>query len=183
MAHLGPEIVRQKFKGMVKRCADCGFDLAGGKVEVVPTAHYFMGGVVVDPDTRTELRRPLRRRRGCRRRAWLEPARRQRRRQLHRLRRRRRRRHGRATSTRMKALARPRRGRARSRGRARRAPASARRPATSRTCARRCRTRCGTMSASCARGAASPAASAGSPEIDGGADGDGRRRATNSPSI
>ena len=55
MSHLGPENVRTKFPGMVKRCADSGFDLAGGKVEVVPTAHYFMGGVVVDPDTRTEL--------------------------------------------------------------------------------------------------------------------------------
>ena len=55
MAHLGPENVARKFKGMVKRCADCGFDLAGGKVEVVPTAHYFMGGVVVDADTRTGL--------------------------------------------------------------------------------------------------------------------------------
>lgn len=55
MGHLGPDNVRQKFKGMVKRCADCGFDLAAGKVEVVPTAHYFMGGVVVDVDTRTQL--------------------------------------------------------------------------------------------------------------------------------
>ena len=55
MAHLGPEWVAKKFAGMVKRCADCGFDLAGGKVEVVPTAHYFMGGVVVDVDTRTAL--------------------------------------------------------------------------------------------------------------------------------
>ncbi|MEM1075097.1 MAG: FAD-binding protein [Pseudomonadota bacterium] len=55
MSHLGAENVRQKFKGMVKRCADCGFDLAGGKVEVVPTAHYFMGGVIVDVDTRTAL--------------------------------------------------------------------------------------------------------------------------------
>nr|WP_142664782.1 FAD-binding protein [Paracoccus laeviglucosivorans] len=55
MSHLGPENVRRKFAGMVKRCADSGFDLAGGKVEVVPTAHYFMGGVIVDPDTRTEM--------------------------------------------------------------------------------------------------------------------------------
>lgn len=55
MGHLGPENVRRKFAGMVKRCADCGFDLAAGKVEVVPTAHYFMGGVVVDPDTRTAM--------------------------------------------------------------------------------------------------------------------------------
>ncbi|SDE07392.1 L-aspartate oxidase [Limimaricola pyoseonensis] len=55
MAHLGPDNVRRRFSGMVKRCADCGFDLAGGQVEVVPTAHYFMGGVVVDPDTRTAM--------------------------------------------------------------------------------------------------------------------------------
>lgn len=55
MSHLGPDFVREKFKGMVKRCADSGFDLAAGKVEVVPTAHYFMGGVVVDVDTRTAM--------------------------------------------------------------------------------------------------------------------------------
>ena len=55
MSHLGPELVAKKFPGMVKRCADCGFDLAAGRVEVVPTAHYFMGGVVVTADTRTAL--------------------------------------------------------------------------------------------------------------------------------
>jgi fumarate reductase flavoprotein subunit len=47
--------VRRQFKGMVERCADCGFDLAGGLVEVVPTAHYFMGGVVCGVDTSTEI--------------------------------------------------------------------------------------------------------------------------------
>jgi len=55
MGHLGPDSVRERFKGMVKRCADCGFDLAAGRVEVVPTAHYLMGGLICDPDTRTEL--------------------------------------------------------------------------------------------------------------------------------
>src|ERR671927_474370 len=35
MGHLGAERVRREFKGMVERCADCGFDLAGGLVEVV----------------------------------------------------------------------------------------------------------------------------------------------------
>ncbi len=55
MGHLGPDNVRKKFKGMVQRCEDSGFDLAAGLVEVVPTAHYFMGGVVVDTDTRTAL--------------------------------------------------------------------------------------------------------------------------------
>ena len=55
MSHLGPDEVRARFGGMVRRCADCGFDLAAGRVEVVPTAHYFMGGLVCDPDTRTGL--------------------------------------------------------------------------------------------------------------------------------
>lgn len=46
MDHLGPARVRAEFKGMVERCADCGFDLAGGLVEVIPSAHYMMGGVL-----------------------------------------------------------------------------------------------------------------------------------------
>jgi succinate dehydrogenase flavoprotein subunit len=55
MSHLGPERVAKEFKGMVQRCRDCGFDLAGGLVEVVPTAHYFMGGVVCNADTSTDM--------------------------------------------------------------------------------------------------------------------------------
>ena len=55
MGHLGPENVAKQFKGMVERCADCGFDLAGGLVEVVPTAHYMMGGVQFRADCSTEL--------------------------------------------------------------------------------------------------------------------------------
>ncbi|EHP41426.1 fumarate reductase, or succinate dehydrogenase, flavoprotein subunit [Cupriavidus basilensis OR16] len=55
MGHLGPDKVRKQFKGMVERCGDCGFDLAGDLVEVVPTAHYMMGGVQFRPDCSTEL--------------------------------------------------------------------------------------------------------------------------------
>ncbi len=55
MKHLGPDIVAEKFKGMVKRCADCGFDLAGGRVEVVPTAHYMMGGIEFEADCSTAM--------------------------------------------------------------------------------------------------------------------------------
>src|SRR3954447_14310101 len=54
MAHLGADSVRRQFKGMVERCGDCGFDLAGGRVEVVPTAHYMMGGVEFGLDCSTE---------------------------------------------------------------------------------------------------------------------------------
>lgn len=55
MSHLGPENVRKLFKGMVERCADSGFDLAGNLVEVVPTAHYMMGGLVFNIDCSTAL--------------------------------------------------------------------------------------------------------------------------------
>ena len=55
LSHLGADEVRKAFKGMVERCADCGFDLAGGMVEVVPTAHYMMGGVLFNGDCSTSL--------------------------------------------------------------------------------------------------------------------------------
>lgn len=55
MKHLGPAKVAKMFPGMVKRCADCGFDLAGDRVEVVPTAHYMMGGVEFEPDCTTAM--------------------------------------------------------------------------------------------------------------------------------
>lgn len=55
MKHLGPESVAKRFPGMVTRCADCGFDLAGGRVEVVPTAHYMMGGIEFEIDGSTAL--------------------------------------------------------------------------------------------------------------------------------
>jgi fumarate reductase flavoprotein subunit len=55
MGHLGAERVRRQFKGMVERCADSGFDLAGDRVEVVPTAHYMMGGLRFARDCSSEL--------------------------------------------------------------------------------------------------------------------------------
>ena len=55
MSHLGSDDVARRFPGMVKRCRDCGFDLAGDKVEIVPTAHYMMGGVEFEVDGSTAL--------------------------------------------------------------------------------------------------------------------------------
>lgn len=55
VSHLGANFVETHFKGMVKRCRDMGFDLARKPVEVSPTAHFMMGGVRIDTDTRTSL--------------------------------------------------------------------------------------------------------------------------------
>jgi fumarate reductase flavoprotein subunit len=56
MKHLDEKKVRKNFKGMVERCADYGFDLAAGIVEVVPTAHYMMGGVEMGENCETEIK-------------------------------------------------------------------------------------------------------------------------------
>jgi succinate dehydrogenase/fumarate reductase flavoprotein subunit len=55
VSHLGAAFVETTFPGMVKRCRDMGFDLARRPVEVSPTAHFIMGGVKVDADTRCSL--------------------------------------------------------------------------------------------------------------------------------
>lgn len=55
VSHLGPQFVEKNFRGMVGRCRDFGKDLAREPVEVGPTAHFMMGGVVIDPTCRTAL--------------------------------------------------------------------------------------------------------------------------------
>jgi succinate dehydrogenase/fumarate reductase flavoprotein subunit len=52
---IGPELVEKNFPGMVERCRDYGFDLAHSRVEVSPTAHFFMGGVRINTHCLTDL--------------------------------------------------------------------------------------------------------------------------------
>ncbi|MGH7276806.1 MAG: FAD-binding protein [Candidatus Rokuibacteriota bacterium] len=55
VSHLGADVVQRNFPGMVKRCRDFGRDLARAPVEVGPTTHFMMGGVVIDPACRTAI--------------------------------------------------------------------------------------------------------------------------------
>jgi len=55
VSHLGAKTVETNFRGMVRRCRDFGRDLAREPVEVGPTAHFMMGGVVIDPSCRTAV--------------------------------------------------------------------------------------------------------------------------------
>ena len=55
VSHLGAEHVERAFRGMVRRCRDFGRDLARDPVEVQPTTHFMMGGVVTDPSCRTAI--------------------------------------------------------------------------------------------------------------------------------
>lgn len=52
---IGPELVEKNFPGMVERCRDYGFDLAHSRVEVSPTAHFFMGGTRINTHCLTGL--------------------------------------------------------------------------------------------------------------------------------
>jgi len=56
VTHLGAEFVEKTFPGMVERVKDIGKDLAREKVEVTPTAHYQMGGVMVDTQCQCNLK-------------------------------------------------------------------------------------------------------------------------------
>jgi fumarate reductase flavoprotein subunit len=55
VSHLGAKLVETNFRGMVRRCRDFGRDLAREPVEVGPTAHFMMGGVVIDASCRTAI--------------------------------------------------------------------------------------------------------------------------------
>jgi succinate dehydrogenase/fumarate reductase flavoprotein subunit len=55
ISHLGAEFVGKNFRGMTLRCRDVGFDLAREPVLVSPTAHFMMGGVVIDTSCRSAL--------------------------------------------------------------------------------------------------------------------------------
>lgn len=54
-AHLGADFVLKNFPGMAERCAQFGFDLANGMVPISPSAHFFMGGGVIDTECKASL--------------------------------------------------------------------------------------------------------------------------------
>jgi succinate dehydrogenase/fumarate reductase flavoprotein subunit len=55
ISHLGAAEVERRFPGMVARTRLIGHDLARGPVPVSPTAHFQMGGVIIDTDCRTSV--------------------------------------------------------------------------------------------------------------------------------
>src|ERR687889_1233564 len=59
ISHLGPEEVERRFPGMTSRSRIIGSDLARGPIEVSPTAHFHMGGVIVDKHCQTAIPRLL----------------------------------------------------------------------------------------------------------------------------
>jgi succinate dehydrogenase / fumarate reductase flavoprotein subunit/fumarate reductase flavoprotein subunit len=54
-AHMGEQFVLKNFPGMAERCRQFGYDLARGRVPISPTAHFIMGGAVVDLNGQASL--------------------------------------------------------------------------------------------------------------------------------
>ncbi len=57
MRPLGERTVKEHFPTIYRHCLDEGYDVLKDPVPVVPAQHYFMGGVKVDADGRTSMRR------------------------------------------------------------------------------------------------------------------------------
>lgn len=55
VSHLGAAEVERRFAGMVERTRLIGRDLAREPIEVSPTAHFQMGGIVIDTDCKTSV--------------------------------------------------------------------------------------------------------------------------------
>src|SRR4051794_16592038 len=47
-SHLGADFVLKNFPGMAERCRQFDYDLARGRVPISPTAHFVMGGAIID---------------------------------------------------------------------------------------------------------------------------------------
>src|SRR5437762_59012 len=54
-SHLGADFVLKNFPGMAERCAQFHYDLARGRVPISPTAHFVMGGAIIDVDCKASL--------------------------------------------------------------------------------------------------------------------------------
>ncbi len=55
ISHRDAEFIEERLPRMYQRFGDLGVDMAEEPVEVAPTAHYGMGGVVVDKDGQTDI--------------------------------------------------------------------------------------------------------------------------------
>lgn len=52
---IDPEQVLRRFPNIVRRCREWGIDVFGEPIPVVPAAHYWMGGILVDLDSHTSI--------------------------------------------------------------------------------------------------------------------------------
>jgi L-aspartate oxidase len=57
LAPIPEEEIRTHFPNICQRCLDEGYDVTKEPIPVVPSQHYFMGGIKVDGVSRTSMKR------------------------------------------------------------------------------------------------------------------------------
>lgn len=57
MSPLGEEELKNHFPNIYKKCIEEGYDVRTDMIPVVPSQHYFMGGIHVDRDSKTSMNR------------------------------------------------------------------------------------------------------------------------------
>ena len=57
VTHLDADEVKKRFPNIYKTCLEQGYDITREPIPVVPAQHYFMGGVKVDLDGHTSMKR------------------------------------------------------------------------------------------------------------------------------
>jgi L-aspartate oxidase len=55
ITHRGADFLRERFPNIYATCLQYGYDMARQPIPVVPSAHYFVGGVMAGVDGRTEI--------------------------------------------------------------------------------------------------------------------------------
>lgn len=55
MEGLGDDLIRSRFPNILKQCQEEGYDVTKECIPVVPSQHYFMGGIEIDKDSRTSM--------------------------------------------------------------------------------------------------------------------------------
>ncbi|WKY49253.1 L-aspartate oxidase [Eubacteriaceae bacterium ES3] len=57
MKHLGQDLIKSRFPNIYAHCLDKGIDVTKEWIPVTPAQHYFMGGVKVDLNSQTSMKR------------------------------------------------------------------------------------------------------------------------------
>lgn len=57
MSPLGEEELKNHFPNIYKKCIEEGYDVRTDMIPVVPSQHYFMGGIHVDRNSKTSMNR------------------------------------------------------------------------------------------------------------------------------